>query len=119
MIGLGLGDCVGIEAGASMAGYSFLLGIKRETLPGNDLAVLRDWHIDAGAAFATGRPTACHRRIADHADQFALILLHRSFARRRRWSFDDLNLCVVNMRGHLSDIARIEPLSAGRAFFLK
>jgi hypothetical protein len=44
-------------------------------------------------------------------------LLHRTPARWRLRTFADLNILIMDVHKHLADIARIEPLAAGRAFF--
>ncbi len=44
-------------------------------------------------------------------------LLHRTPAWRRLGTLADLNILIMDVHKHLADIARIEPLAAGRAFF--
>ena len=44
-----------------------------------------------------------------------LTLMQRTLTPRLR-TFADLNLCVVNMREHLAEIAHIEPFPAARTF---
>jgi hypothetical protein len=41
--------------------------------------------------------------------------VHRTFAGRRDWPFQNFNLAVVDVLDDLGEISHIEPLRAGRA----